>query len=1834
MKKVLTLFLLLLSLNSFAKTYYVNSKATGDSTGSSWPNAFVNLHNALAVAISGDSIKVAAGIYSPASFEEHISFRLGRGVVLLGGYPNSGSPTDLQRSWVDNPTTLSGALSNGYYTSTLILAQNIDTTTTIDGFLIKNARSDVQGGGIHIVNSVGIVIKNSVFENNYNNVISVLNSSVLFNNCVVNKNNINGWNRVIYNSTNSNTSFYNCVVSGNTSSTDEYSVIVNKDASINFINCSIVNNTGTAFYGNGSGLAVFKNSILWNNLSYYNRYEENDIIPTNQNITVSHTITQTYHAGDALLVAANPRFLNIKNPAGADNKFFTSDDGLQLTAPCSPALNYGDGSSVSLTTIDILGNPRKYNNETVDLGAYERQGAIGTALKTVYVSNAPGNTGNNDGSSWQNAFKTLQQALLYCADTIKMAEGVYLTDNSYRDSVFIIENKKVILGGYPSTGNPADADRDPNRYVTVLKGNYQATSTGTTSPVLKSYYNDSTTIIDGLAFNNKANTESFSNAALSISYGSKLRVLNCNFTVADSSDLQSTGIDISKSSAPLIFRSKFNTYQSEKGGIAILCSGNSSPQIAYCTFIGNSYVQPVWQGLRGGTAISFADCSVSLDSCIFLKKSSSASGPMVTSSNSDFTIRNCEFRSFSYPGSLLSCYNSTGLVENSFFQNSRSGFSDPAVIYNDNSNPVFNKCLFDSSYLFIQNVNYSAPVFNNCVSVNGSFMKNKRSFPVLNNCTIVNTSTYTSESALINNEDSSVLRAHNTIFWADKLAPGEKDINDKVAYNNFYPNSVSILTNCLTQNYGVNGVSSNKVGLNPRFDQLRDIKGPDNKMFTADDGLRLAKCSPAANGGNSALGTVLSTDVLGNTRIVNTIVDMGAYELQEASGAPNAYYVSASAKGDNSGVDWQNAYTDLQTAVCNVCADTIRVAAGTYKPAVTDRDSTFFINRPVSLWGGYPSMGSPGDDVRDPFSNPTILSGNIGNPNDSLDNTRTVMAVIGIKDSAVIDGFIITGGYQSSGISLNGQGGAGVYTYYSRTSIRNCQFINNRANPYGGGIGIGSRASSSVSHCIFLGNSSQNAGGGLAMLGDSVEISGCVFENNFSFGMGGAVSLNPTRNSIWGGAGNGLKIRNSIFYKNYTTANNANGLGGAVHAEHGAGKIFNCTFLENRTTYAYSLSGGGLYTNNNFNMPIRNCIFKGNMVGGSSTALGADIDWNGNYSYILNCLLQTNRSYTLGPNLFNIDPNFIDTINPKGADGRWFTSDDGLQLNFSSPAIDYGDNVIATGVSSDILGNTRIVNNTIDVGPYEYLDKPVAKAGNDTTICVGTSVQIGTLGNAKHTYSWTSSPTGFTSTLSNPIVAPTVTTTYFLMVSNAGYVAKDTIIVTPVNSITPAVTIATTNAAICHGTSATFTAIPAYEGGTPAYQWQVNGENTGMNSATFTTLALTNGSKVQVVLTSSASCAVTSTATSNSIVMIVKPVVSPSVSISTPATSICPGTNSVFTATVSNAGTTPLYRWVRNELVVGTNATYSNNSIADGDRVWVIMTSNAECASPTTDTSNVITMIVNSTATPFVSIIASATNICAGTNVTFTATSLDGGAAPIYQWKRNGTVEGGNGSTYSSATLANGDVISVTMTSSAACASNSIVNSNPIAMVVNPKMMPFVQISGVTSVSQGDSAIITATTVNGGSYPLYQWQDSTSTNSWQNIIGATNSGLLYMPKATGNKVRCILTSTSNCVLSTTAVSNVLNFSVITAASQSAANLGIRHYPNPANKTLIIDSLKVTDQWEMVEISGIDGRQKIITQSLKDQTRVVINLEKLQSGFYIAILRRKTGAAVYVKFTKL
>jgi hypothetical protein len=160
---------------------------------------------------------------------------------------------------------------------------------------------------------------------------------------------------------------------------------------------------------------------------------------------------------------------------------------------------------------------------------------------------------------------------------------------------------------------------------------------------------------------------------------------------------------------------------------------------------------------------------------------------------------------------------------------------------------------------------------------------------------------------------------------------------------------------------------------------------------------------------------------------------------------------------------------------------------------------------------------------------------------------------------------------------------------------------------------------------------------------------------------------------------------------------------------------------------------------------------------------------------------------------------------------------------------------------------------------------------------------------------------------------------------------------------------------VCAGTEVTLTATPT-NGGNPAYQWYKNGNPAGTNQATYTYTPV-NNDQVYVVLTSDLACVSGNPATSNTVVLSVNAQLTPAVSIVASENPVTAGTLVTFTPTPVNGGT-PSYQWYVNGSPVGNDATYAYVP-ANGDQVYVVLTTSLTCVTSPTATSNTITMIVN-----------------------------------------------------------------------------------------------------------------------------------------------------------------------------------------------------------------------------------------------------------------------------------
>jgi hypothetical protein len=421
----------------------------------------------------------------------------------------------------------------------------------------------------------------------------------------------------------------------------------------------------------------------------------------------------------------------------------------------------------------------------------------------------------------------------------------------------------------------------------------------------------------------------------------------------------------------------------------------------------------------------------------------------------------------------------------------------------------------------------------------------------------------------------------------------------------------------------------------------------------------------------------------------------------------------------------------------------------------------------------------------------------------------------------------------------------------------------------------------------------------------------------------------------------------------------------------------------------------------------------------------------------------------------------------------------------------------------------------------------------------------------------------------------------------------------------------------------TFT-IPAVPGAT-SYVWNLPTGWTGTVSGTtiqaFASSTPSTGGQVKV--TAYASCATSGqTVTPTNVVG----TVIPAVTVSTPASTLCQGIASIFTATPVNGGSAPTYIWKKNGLVVaGTNNTYTDATLVSGDQVSALLVSNAQCRSADSIPSNTIIANVTPLVTPGISINSvPVITICQGTELKLTTTTTGGGSAPTYQWYNNGVVIGGaTSSTYSFSTANNKDTVTVQMTTSATCPKFPVASSNKVGIIVNPVVNPTITVTASsTTPQQGVPITFTATQSGGGSTPVYQWILNNV-----DIPGEVNDTYTSLTLISGDRVSVRMLSYDPCARPGVVTSpEVLMGSPAGVGGVGSWAGGVSLYPNPTG-----GKFTITAGW-----SGVQGEGRVsvdvydmIGQSVYHSAAVVGKVQPQGKWRYEVELGQHVAAGQYM-----
>jgi predicted outer membrane repeat protein len=863
-----------------------------------------------------------------------------------------------------------------------------------------------------------------------------------------------------------------------------------------------------------------------------------------------------------------------------------------------------------------------------------------------------GASGTQNGNSWLHAYTDLQSALAAAGsgDEIWVAAGLYKpTSGTSREASFQLKNGVAIYGGF--AGNESQrSQRNPEVHLSVLSGDID---------------NNDTTDVHGMVID-----------ADDI-------VGDNSFHVVTGSDTDTTAIlDGFVITAGLANGGFVNPCGPSCGGGIYLDGG--SPTLANILFIGN-------QAFRGGGLHVFSG-EPSLANVRFSGNHATGFGGGMSSESGDLTLTDATFsgnRAGSEGGGMYLVLSSPSLTNVTFSGNQAVSRAGGMAIRSD-SIPI------------LTNVSFSGNQADQ-----GGGVYNARSAPILTNVSFSGNHAASNGGGMYNAFGSNPL-IRNTIVWNNRDGSGVGTAS--AAFFNDQSSGVTStpqISDSLAQGCNPAGVWTSACGSDegnnlPDVDPLFiSTPNPDTAPTRAGN-LRLQAGSPALDAGNNGMVTT-AADLVGNVRIVNSTVDLGPFE-RPASACPTdgVIHVDRQATGPGDGKSWTGAFRDLQDALMVEESCELWVAAGIYKPVKpahigniteSERLATFQLRNGIEIYGGFAGNESQRDQ-RDWEVNTTVLSGDIDN-NDltnasgvvgSADdlvgaNSINVTVASGTDATAVLDGFVITAGLaDGTWVAPCGPNcGGGMYSVSGSPTLANLHFSGNRAGGWGGAMYNRTNSNPTLTNVSFSGNSA-DWGGGMYNRISSPTLTNISFSGNRAGNRGGGMYNRESSDAI---------LTNVSF-----SGNHASEGGGMYNQEGSAPVLTNVSFSGNDAG-----QGGGMYNGSSSHAVVRNTIFWHNR---DSSGLGTAA------ASIVNSNATTQISYSLvqgqnpagqgnldGTNAAN-DPLFVLMPDPDTAP----TLVGNLRLMAGSPALNAGINAAVTA-TSDLAGNARIVNGTVDLGPYE-----------------------------------------------------------------------------------------------------------------------------------------------------------------------------------------------------------------------------------------------------------------------------------------------------------------------------------------------------------------------------------------------------------------------------------------------------------------------------------------------------------------------------------------------------
>jgi probable HAF family extracellular repeat protein/predicted outer membrane repeat protein len=687
---------------------------------------------------------------------------------------------------------------------------------------------------------------------------------------------------------------YSCLLVGNSAGRNGGALCDEYDGGSALINCTVSNNTAA---GQGGG-------VCYDNYSYKGRRLANTIIWANSDKNgQTHPYSQIYLIEVSELqdvtncciqvippevkgqgnTTSDPLFVDADGP---DNVPGNEDDNLHLLGG-SPCVDTGHNEYVPQQSSDLDGNPRIING-TVDRGAYEKQDGAPPA-GIIYVDDSA--TGANNGSSWANAFKHLQDALAAASigNEIRVAQGVYKPDQGAgitpkdRSATFRVKSNVTTKGGYAGLGEPAPDARNIELYHTILTGDLAGDDAAPDNPadLLKeptridnSYHVvtatdcNRATVLDGFTITaGNANGPTEAQKWGGGLYDGNPTVKNCIF-INNSAGFGGGGIYFSgpyyNDNAEGLITDCTITHNAAAigGGIYGCCV------LSNCVINANAATEYYGGGVHLGQS-----CDTTVTDCVFSNNSAVAYGGGVSLGVSGSTpiFTQCTFIANSANGS------GGGVASDGCTCGTYPEFHRCAFIANSAGSNGGG--LYNFGYALAKM--YSCLVIGNTAGNNGGGICDGTGYDdggsLIVNCTLThNTASEQGGGIYYGTYSQRGRSVANSILWYNADSAGQSGNCSQICVADATTTGLST-DHCCIQ--GWTGGGTGNIAKNPLF---VDADGADNVPGTEDDNLHLQPDSPCIDKGRSSAVPPDSNDLDGNPRILAGSVDMGAYEFVAA----------------------------------------------------------------------------------------------------------------------------------------------------------------------------------------------------------------------------------------------------------------------------------------------------------------------------------------------------------------------------------------------------------------------------------------------------------------------------------------------------------------------------------------------------------------------------------------------------------------------------------------------------------------------------------------------------------------------------------------------------------------------------------------------------------------------------------------------------------------------------------------------------------------------------------------------------------------------------------------